>query len=91
MTDTEKEILNVFKSIRRLTIEGNREYWSELYFSGGKFYKQGGSTLPHTTDYKNKITKDEALRTIKEYLWSEAGNWKLKDEQLLEMLNSLNL
>ena len=89
MTDTEKAILKTFKTIRRLTVEGNREYWSELYVSGGKFYLRGGNTFPHSTDYNNEISKEEAVRTIKEYLLRQAGKTKMSDEEFLEMLENL--
>ena len=84
MTPAEKELLEILKSKRTVTTEGNREYWSELKYSGGSIYTRGGSTFPHTTDYNREVRKKEALEIIRNYLWSEANNWKLTDEELVE-------
>ena len=85
MTKSEKELLALFKSVGQLTLEGNREYWTEMYYSDGKFCIKGGNTFPYTTDYRKNLTKQETLEKIREYLWREAGNWELSDEELVEL------
>lgn len=89
MTEAGKEIVKRFKEMKKFTLAGNREYWTEIYYKDGKIEIAGGDTMANSEEYRLDITETEALEKIKTYFYYHSLKFNKKielvtDEQVLE-------
>ncbi len=73
------QILDWFRKKGQMTIEGNKEYYVILEFSGGKYIYRFGDTMINEDTEVKEMNEPEFLMYIKSHFVSKAKFWHKKN------------
>jgi len=88
MTDAGKEIIEIFKTNKKFTLAGNKEFYEVLTFENGKIINSNGETYGNIETGRAEISETKALKKIKQYFKQHSQTWENKsistDIEILE-------
>ena len=88
MTNSGKEIIEIFKTRKKFSLQGNKEFWDILTYENGQILNIDGETFGNIETSRTEISETKALKKIKEYFKKHSQTWENKlistDTEILE-------
>lgn len=78
MTNSGKEIIEIFKIRKKFSLQGNKEFWEILIYENGRIINIDGETYGDIETGRTEISATKALKKIKEYFIKHSRTWENK-------------